>query len=121
MIAGKIIKLFAYMQRQCSERGMQWFSLTAVPTLHRLHTVVSLKDEDCTPAVKSSSYLAQQLRETQHLPDEHAQANQDGVELADGTSDMSWGNFSQIHGQDTESDAWQRENNGKKIFDYTYI
>lgn len=46
--------------------------------------------------------LTQELGQTQHLSCEHAQADQDGVELANGASDMFRGNLTQVHGEDTK-------------------
>lgn len=53
--------------------------------------------------------LTQELRQTQHLPSKHSQADQDGVKLANGTSDMFWGNFSEVHGEGTKWYTWKNK------------
>lgn len=47
--------------------------------------------------------LTQQLGQPKHLSYEHSQADQDGVELANETSDILWRNFAQVHGEGAES------------------
>lgn len=53
--------------------------------------------------------LTQQFRQTQHLSCEHPQADEDGVELADGASYVPRGNLPQVHGEYTESYTCQEE------------
>lgn len=51
--------------------------------------------------------LTQQLRQPQHLPCEHAQADENRVELADRASDVPWCDLSQVHGKYTEGYSCQ--------------
>jgi len=58
----------------------------------------------------SSTDLTQQLGQTQHLTREHPAADEDGVELADGPSDVSRRDFTQVHGEDAQSDTCGNNN-----------
>lgn len=53
--------------------------------------------------------LTQQLRQTQHLSCEHSQADEDGVELADGASDVPRSDLPQVHGKHAESYTYEEE------------
>lgn len=53
--------------------------------------------------------LTQQLRQTQHLSCEHSQADEDGVELADGASDVPRSYLPQVHGKHAESYTYEEE------------
>lgn len=59
------------------------------------------------PSKTLNTDLTQQLGQPHHLSCEHAQADEDGVELANGTSYVSWRNLSQVHRKHTESYTYQ--------------
>lgn len=58
---------------------------------------------------------AQQFWQTQHLSCEHPQADEDGVELADGASYVPGSNLPQVHGEHAESYTCQEET-GMKVW-----
>lgn len=53
--------------------------------------------------------LTQQFGQTQHLSCEHPQADEDGVQLADGASYVPRRNLPQVHGKHAESYTYQGE------------
>lgn len=66
------------------------------------------------PTVSNNTDLTQQLGQPQHLSCEHSQADEYGVELADGTSNVSWRNLSQVHRKHTESYTCQEKQDRKR-------
>lgn len=60
-------------------------------------------------AKRNRANLTQQFRQTQHLSREHAQADEDGVELADGASYVPGSDLPQVHGKHAESHTCQEE------------
>ena len=51
-------------------------------------------------------HLAEDLRQSQHLAGEDSQADEDGVELADGAADLARGDLTQVHGERTQGNPW---------------
>lgn len=56
-----------------------------------------------------STYLAKQVRQSQHLASEHAQTYHDSVELTDEASAAFWRNLPQVHWKSAECNTLEEK------------